>query len=191
MQLKRLITALLLVLMVFFIAGWEGCEPTPEAIKKEQNNQGNNYTSLQDKQPAQQMDYSPTRDGLNNWMETWGEEGKISYVYLIASNGQKVGYYVFKGLPVSYCASLTPPDRIESNGGNPDLIMKAPSMDGVYYSGSQCNQYFGYDATTGSYIEFSVGSGLNFFVTEDPLPVQDVEPLGFTTIEEGQQEQNK
>ena len=180
MQRKLIVT----ILAVLSLVAFTGCESSPSATEKEQNIQGTNYTDLQSKQPAQSMDYSPTRAGLNDWMETWSEEGKISYVYLIASNGQKIGYYVFSGLPVSYCASLTPPDQIVENGADQDFVMQAPSMDGVYYSGSQCNQYFGYDATTGSYIEFSIGSGINFFVTEEPLPEQDVEPLAFTTIED-------
>jgi hypothetical protein len=173
--------------MIALVAmGASECDPKSEAEKAqeaERDSQGTSYSSLQDKQPASTMDYSPTRDGINQWIETWEQEGKISYVYLIASNGQKVGYYVFKGLPISYCASLTPTDEVEDRA-NTDLVMKAPSMDGVYYSGSQCNQFFGFDATTDSYIEFSTGSGINFFVTEEPLPIQDVEPLGFTTIGE-------
>lgn len=181
---RKLVTILAIVMLALATMGASECEPSSDdkAQQAERKSQGTNYTDLQKKQPATSMDYSPTREGLNKWMETWGEENKISYVYLIASNGQKVGYYVFEGLPVSYCASLTPPDEIEENGGDRDQVMKAPSMDGVYYSGSQCNQYFGFDATTGSYIEFSIGSGINFFVTEEPLPSQDVEPLGFTKI---------
>lgn len=185
---RKLIAILFAVLTAVFVIG---CEHEPDAVQKERKTQGTNYTGLQSKQPAESMDHSPTRAGLNKWMETWEEPGKISYVYLIASNGQKVGYYVFEGLPVSYCASLTPPDRVDDRPGETDLVVKAPSMDGVYYSGSQCNQYFGFDATTGSYIEFSIGGGINFFVTEQPLPVPDVEPLGFTTVEEGVAEQKK
>ena len=183
---RRPIALLLAALMVVFVAA---CEEEDDATQRERKAQGTNYEQLQNKQPAQGMDYSPTREGLNKWMETWEEPGKIAYVYLLASNGQKVGYYVFEGLPVSYCASLTPPERaFEDNGETGIVTMTAPSMDGVYYSGSQCNQFFGYDATTGSYIEFSTGSGINFFVTEQPLPEQDVDPLGFTTIEEAQKE---
>lgn len=186
---RKLVAIILAVVSMLIIAG---CEHQPSAEQKERKSQGTNYTGLQAKQPAESMDFSPTRSGLNQWMETWEEPGKISYVYLIASNGQKVGYYVFKGLPVSYCASLTPPDQqVENRFDSGTQVMQAPSMDGVYYSGSQCNQYFGFDATTGSYIEFSIGSGINFFVTEQPLPLQDVDPLGFTTVEEGVAEQKK
>ncbi len=187
---RKLIIAVTVILSLIIV----GCEhDVNTADRKERKTQGTNYTSLQDKQPAQTMDFSPTREGINKWMETWEEPGKLSYVYLIASNGQKVGYYVFEGLPISYCASLTPPDRRDEDKhySDQDLVMQAPSMDGVYYSGSQCNQYFGFDATTGSYIEFSIGSGINFFVTEQPLPIDDVQPLAYTTIEEAEAKELK
>ncbi len=184
----RKLSLITTVVLALFLAG---CEHPDTADQKERKTQGTNYQQLQNKQPAEGMDFSPTRSGLNKWMETWEEPGKLSYVYLIASNGQKVGYYVFEGLPVSYCASLTPPDRVDDRPGESDLVVQAPSMDAVYYSGSQCNQYFGFDATTGSYIEFSIGSGINFFVTEQPLPLEDVEPLGFTTVDEAGAERKK
>ncbi len=182
MRFRKLVLAIAALLAVFFIAG---CNDS-DADDKEKAINRSNYEGLQSKQPAEAMDYSPTREGLNYWMETWEEPGKLSYVYLLAANGQEIGYYVFEGLPVSYCASLTPPERIDWEAGNPYEV-QAPSMDGVYYSGSQCAQYFGKDALTGSYLEFSIGSGINFLVYEQPLPKPDVEPLGFTTIEEARQ----
>lgn len=179
-----------LITLIAIVAIFAGCEPSSTAEDKEKKTQENNYTSLQAKQPAEVMDYSPTREGLNYWMETWGEQKKISYVYLLASNGQKIGYYVFEGLPISYCASLTPTENVKESDYDSGMVTTtAPSMDGVYYSGSQCLQYFGRDALTGSYIEFSIGSGINFLVYEQPLPQPDVEALGFTTIEEVQEAQ--
>lgn len=174
---------LMLVMFVLLALLAGGCDQENSTAKKERYTQEKNYEVLQSKQPAQGMDYSPTREGLNYWMETWDEPGKLSYVYLLAANGQELGYYVFEGLPVSYCASLTPTER-PYDGYNNDFPMKAPSMDGVYYSGNQCLQYFGRDALTGSYMEFSIGSGINFLVYEQPLPNLDTRPLGPTTIEE-------
>lgn len=184
---NSLIALLIMALMSIFIAS---CEAGGDADNKERQTNYDSYQSLQSKQPAETMDYSPTREGINKWMETWEEPGKLSYVYLLAANGQEIGYYVFKGLPISYCASLTPTDKIEDRGNN-SVIVGSPSMDGVYYSGSQCNQYFGFDATTGSYLEFSTGSGINFLVYEQPLDKPDVEPLGFSTIKEAQAEEAK
>jgi hypothetical protein len=60
----------------------------------------------------------------------------------------------------------------------------APGVDGVYYSGGQCNSYYGKDATTGAYVEYTAGLGINVLLFDEPLPRQDVEPLGPTSVED-------
>lgn len=170
------------ILSAFTLIGFTGCVEEPSAQKAESKIQQNSYERLTKAQPARAMSYSSTRETINYWVETWDKPGKLSYVYLLASNGQLVGYYVLKGLPVSYCAALTPTYKVlqDADGGN--LIVPAPSVDGVYYSGGQCTAYYGKDASTNSYIEFTVGQGISALVYERPLPRQDVEPLGFTVI---------
>ena len=141
------------------------------------------YQDLVAAQPAHGMSYSPSRDQINFWIDTWGQEpGKISYVYLLASNGQMIGYYVFQGLPVSYCAALTPTYEHYRHSDGFGYPVPAPGVDGVYYSGGQCSAYYGRDASTGSYLEYTTGQGISALVYEQPLPRQDVEPLGFTEI---------
>lgn len=179
---RKLVLLLTLAIMATLIVS---CDGMTEAERQEKQAQQNNYTGLQSKQPTEAMDYSPTRDGINKWMATWEEPGKLSYVYLMGASGNLTGYYILEGLPVSYCASLTPPDQMRDTDEG-EYVVTAPAMDGVYYSGGQCNQYYGYDATTGAYIEFSIGGSQNYLLYDQPLPRQDVEPLGFTTIEEAQ-----
>jgi hypothetical protein len=182
------IAALLIVGSIAFV----GCttDEGTQTSKAESEIRNNGYARLARLQPAHTMDYSPSRDTINFWIDTWGKPGKLSYVYLLASNGQMIGYYVFKGLPVSYCAALTPNyDFIDIKGDGEDKYagpqVSAPGVDGVYYSGGQCSAYYGKDATTGSYIEYTVGQGISALIYERPLPRQDVEPLGFTTIKRG------
>lgn len=137
-------------------------------------------------QPAQSMTYSPTRETINGWINTWSKPGKLSFVYMTAANGQLTGYYVLKGLPVSYCASVTRNyDVKEADLGdyNGDMMVPAPGVDGVWYSGGQCNQYYGFDATTGTYIEFSIGASRDYILSEEPLPNQEAAPLSVTTAE--------
>jgi len=156
---------------------------TPSGQEQETEAQQSGYEALVANQPTREMNYSPTRETINFWIDTWDEPGKLSFVYLMAANGQNIGYYVFEGLPVSYCASQTPNYRVQrSQYGN--LQLPAPAMDGVYYSGAECDVYYGRDASTGTYMEFSAGQGINFMLFEEPLPRQDLEPLGFTTIED-------
>jgi hypothetical protein len=179
---------LLIALIGILAAGCETTDSTPQ--RNEAQIRQSSYARLARLQPAHQMQYSPSRDTVNFWIDTWGKTpGKLSYVYLLASNGQMIGYYVFRGLPVSYCAALTPTYDfldIEGDGYNKYAgpQVPAPGVDGVFYSGGQCAAYYGKDATTNQYIEYTIGQGISALIYERPLPRQDVEPLGFTTIAE-------
>lgn len=177
-----IIVALLVTMLVV-----AGCSEQT-AADRENEAKAKNYEQLQNSQPTDTMSYSPTRETINFWIDTWDEQGKISYVYLFASNGQEIGYYVFEGLPVSYCASQTPPEQLKDTYEGHEVVT-APSMDGAYYSGGQCNVYYGKDAGTGSFIEFSTGGSQNYLLTEQPLDRPDVEPLTNTTIEDMQTEE--
>lgn len=181
---RKLVVIIAIIVAALLVVG---CEDQPNATEKEAKSRDQNFTNLQSKQPAGSMDYSPTRELINFWMDTWEQEGKIAYVYLVSGNGQIFGYYVFEGLPVSYCASLTPTYKIEKSYDHGMLDVPAESMDGVYYSGNQCAQYYGKEARTGSYIEYTIGTGISHFVTEQPLPKPEVEPLSVTTIEDVQE----
>lgn len=143
------------------------------------------YERSVDRQPAHVMEYSPTRDTVANWGRTWEQEGKLSYVYLLNSLGDTVGYYVLKGLPVSYCASLTPTWDFSRWKGS-DYKVDAPGIDQVYYNGSgSCQTYYGFDATTGAYIEYTTGQGINALLYDQPLPrFADAQPLGQTSADD-------
>lgn len=178
----------MLIIMLALVLGLVACEEeTPTAQQEEGERRQGSYDALIERQPGQSMDYSPTRETINFWVETWQEEGKLSFVYLMAGNGQIIGYYVLEGLPVSYCAMLTPNyEQIgtPNDGSNArNVVVDAPGIDGAYYSGGQCNQYYGRDATTGAYIEFSIGGSLNYLLFDEPIEA-DVEPLGHTTIDD-------
>lgn len=189
---RRIALALVFVLSALALSGC--ADESTSAQNNEQKLRQGTYQRLAAAQPAKPMDYSPSRDTINFWIDTWGKApGKNSYVYLLASNGQMIGYYVFKGLPVSYCAALTPnyefvDDFVDVDGDRHNVEgafqVPAPGVDGVYYSGGQCSAYYGKDASTNQYIEYTVGQGISALIYERPLPRQDVEPLGFTRIPE-------
>lgn len=168
---------------IALVLGLTACEDQPNSQSQETQRKQESYDKLTAGQPAKSMNYSPSRETINGWVETWDAPNKLSYVYMRASTGKIIGYYVLKGLPVSMCASLTPTfeiiDRMDT-----DFDVPAPAMDGVYYSGGQCNVYYGFDATTGAYLEFSVGNGLNYQLMDQPLPAEDVPALGFTKVED-------
>jgi hypothetical protein len=184
------IKAVLAALAALAIAiGFAACGETNASQKSEATTRQHSYDHLVKEEPAHTMEVSPTRKTINFWIDTWGHDpDKLSYVYLQAENGQLTGYYIFKGLPVSECAALTPNYELIDTPGDGDDVknqqVPAPGVDGVYYSGGQCAVLYGRDATTNAFMEFSISGGQSFQLYDRPLPRQDVEPLGFTSIEE-------
>lgn len=164
------------------------CNEDTSSQAKESKSRQDTYDRLVANEPAKSMAVSPTRKTINAWIEKWGKNpNKLSYVYLQNGNGD-YSYFVLKGLPVSMCAMLTPNYEIKDRGtDSSDLVVPAPGMDGAYYSGSQCNSYYGIDGTTGTYVEFSVGQNQSYFLYDQPqsLPqFKDAKPLGPTSLKD-------
>ncbi|MGW3445613.1 hypothetical protein [Streptomyces sp. NPDC001076] len=172
--------------------GATGCDhgSKPSARSKESSSRNSQYDELVARQPAHTGSYSPTRETKNFWIDTWMKSpNKLSYVYIQNANGS-YGYFVLKGLPVTYCVSLLPPEvktRADLGQYDGDLIVQGPSMDGTYSSGSNCNSYYGKDAETGAYVEFSVGQNQSYFLYDQPLDLpqfQNATPMGPTRIKD-------
>lgn len=170
------ITAAALAIIVAVLA-LSACTSSGQGGKgqtDESNRQQTNYDKLVAEDPAHSMAVSQTRKTINKWIDRWGQNpNKLAYVYLQNANGDLLGYYVFKGLPVSYCTALSPNYKIvvpEVQGDNTTaLTVPAPSLDGVYYSGGECNTYYGFDAATDAYVEYTAGLGINVLIYDQPL----------------------
>jgi hypothetical protein len=184
----RKIIATLTVIGGLILISASSCEEgQPSSAEREAESRSGSYDAQVEAQPGATMGYSPTRATINRWIETWNEPDKLAYVYLQAANGQLLGYFVFRGPPVSMCAALSPTyDLIEADLGDyhGDMLVPAPGVDGAYYSGGQCNTEYGIDATTDTVIQYTIGSGINSIVYQEPLARADVEPLGTTTVED-------
>lgn len=157
--------------------------------QKETDKVNSNYDKLVANQPAHEGSYSPTRETKNFWIDTWMHDpSKLSYVYIQNAQGE-YGYYVFKGLPVTYCVSLLPPEQYHrydmGEDGSAGLLLKAPSMDGTYSSNTNCNSYYGKDAVSGAYIEFSVGANQSYQLFDRPMNLpqyKSAKPLASATV---------
>jgi len=189
-SLTHRIAAVVAILAIAF--GATACLGTddskPSARSKENTSRQSNYDRLVSKQPAETVDYSPTRETKNFWIRTWGKTpNKLSYVYIQNANGQ-YGYYILKGLPVTYCVSLLPPEtKVRGDLGqyDGDMIVQGPSMDGTYSSQSNCTSYYGEDATSGEYVEWSVGANQSYFLYSEPMSLpqfKDAVPQGKSTF---------
>lgn len=179
--------AALALVMLLAGAACTGDDGKESGQQSESRARQGSYEALVAAEPAQGMSYPVTRKTINFWIDTWDQPGRLAFVYIRQNDGS-YGYYILEGPPVTLCAALTPTYEFKSidlGSDNGHAQVPAPSVDGVYYSGGQCASYYGKDATTGSYLEFSIGQGQNYFLATEPLPNlgADAKPLGFSTIE--------
>lgn len=178
-MIKRTPMALIALGLVFVMAGCT--ESQPSAANKAVSDRERAVEGIRMNQPVQAMDYSPTLDTINKWALTWGEKGKVSYVYMQRADGTFAGYYVIEGLPVNYCVGGSPPYSMEDLSGDQTTVkvqVPAPGLDGAYYGGCDASRYYGFDAVTGQYIEYTDGMVLTAVLSDSPLPL-DKQPIPF------------
>lgn len=178
---RSLLKGLLIVLVVGVLGACD-FEVEGSSQEKEMKVQKGTYQDLVQKEPAKHMTNPKTRETINFWTETWNNPEQLAYVYLQNSSGEMIGYYALDGPPVSMCASLTPNyDTVHSSSGG-YTVVPTPGIDGVYRSAEDCSRYFAKDATTGAYVEFTVGMGINMLLYTEPLTnhpnVQNLAPQG-------------
>lgn len=188
MRMNKKVAVVAAIASVFALSACEDTSGQSPASERENKSRLSTYERLVAAQPAGTMSYSPTRATKNFWIETWDEPGKLSYVYLLNGQGEPFGYYILEGLPVTYCVGLIPPYQVldyRSGSGayGNAFAVPGPSVDGTYSSGSNCATYYGKDAVTGAYIEYTAGFGINPFVYDQPAQqFADAQPLGDATL---------
>ncbi|WP_405797533.1 hypothetical protein [Streptomyces sp. NBC_01506] len=164
--------------------GLTSCDDDSSQSKETKAKQ-KSYDQLVANQPAGKMEYSPTREAINEWVKTWGKRGKLSYVYIQNAKGE-YGYFVMKGMPVARCQMLTPTEKVDASA-NGKVVVALPGMDGTYSAGSMCDTYYGFDATTGVFMEFTVGTNQSFFLFDKPMTMPEyasARQLGPTAVED-------
>lgn len=180
-------TVVIAVCAIFMLAG---CTVSEEPSAAEQASQDRNRAveQIRQRQPVTPMTFSPTIQTINKWAETWGQEGQVAYVYMQRQDGSYAGYYVLDGLPVNYCVSGSPTyDIIDSEGDGdsyPDRQVPAPGLDGAYYGNCDANRYYGFDAVTGQYVEYTDGFVLTAVLSNQPLPLDKQPEPYVSSVEE-------
>lgn len=131
--------------------------------------------------PVPRINNFLSREAVAKQVKRLDEKGKLFYVYVLADNGQQLGYYVSNTRPVPTCSLLTPPDDIwsksDGNGGRTSQRISAPGLGGTY-AGEGCRSVFFFDAATDAYIEIN---GLNYFVSDQPLGIK-ADPIKVQSI---------
>lgn len=159
---------LLLIPLVLILLLATACGTT--ATKGDNDRQKETMERVRHQRPIPEVSYSQTYDTIIKWMERWNVQDKVSYVYLMADNGQLIGYYVAQGRPVSTCTFLTAPVEIVGRHDSGKLAIPAPALDGVYYGDCGESSYYFFTADTDAFVE--IGGGIKFFVTDQPLSVE-------------------
>lgn len=174
---RKLLIGLLAATSIFLVA----CEEITDSEQSERSVQKSNYEKLVEMEPAKEVTNPKTRETVNFFTETWNEEGQLAYVYLQNSEGKMIGYYVLDGPPVSMCTALTPTQEVRGYSES-KVVVDSPGIDGVFRSDEDCSRYYGKDAETGSYVEFTVGMGINMLLYTEPLTnhpnVENLAPKG-------------
>lgn len=98
------------------------------------------------------------RRNLAEFLQRVDERGKVWYVYERAPlTGDIIGRYTSSTYPQSVCTFMTQPEEIREKsvgggaGPNPIAVTTAMALDGVYYKGGDCPDFF-FDYESGAMI---------------------------------------
>lgn len=101
------------------------------------------------------------RKNIAEYMQRLDEPNKVWYVYERAPmTGEILGYYTSSSYPQSVCTFMTQPEEMHernSSNGRAMITTTAMALDGVYYKGGQCPDFF-FDYNTGAMIVLSPNS---------------------------------
>ena len=117
------------------------------------------------------------RKNLAEFMSRQDEAGKIWYVYERAPmTGEILGFYQSSSYPQSVCTFMTPPEEMKKVNvdhgqytGNMAVPATAIALDGVYYKGGDCPDFF-FDYNTGAMVVLD--SDAVTIAVDQPLDVQ-------------------
>lgn len=167
-----LIAATLLIATVFFAA----CGEQSDSQKQRNNSvkaRTDTFARAEAKHPIPRTENFPLRKTL---VEMTKREDLLNhpwYVYVMADTGNVIGYYVAKSAPINACNFLSSTEELADGtlpGGDVDyeanFVMKAPSLDGVFYGDAVCNVFVFEDYTTNAIIKLG---DIKFFVADKPL----------------------
>lgn len=173
MRRVAIIAALSIIAAVFLTAcGEDG----PDARQRSVEQRDQVFSKAESVAPTPSPSNFPTRKALVEFTERQDLENHPWYVYILSDLGTSIGYYVAKTRPVNSCNFLSSTEAVRSSQyGN--LVLTAPSLDGIYYGGSGassgCDAWFFFDSATDALIEIR---GVKFFTTDQPLRL-DADPI--------------
>lgn len=154
------------IILLSFAYIMAGCESSPSAQEEGEKDQENVIQKAIKAHPTPQINNFLTRKNVIKWVERMDTPDKLFYIYVLADNGAKIGYFVAQYRPVSTATFLTPTERLHDDY-DWGITLPAPALDGTYYGeGGASEQFFFFDAETDAFIELK---GLNYILMDQPL----------------------
>lgn len=134
----------------------EGATETGESTKAEMELTEKNHQRLIAAVPAPQLSTSQERKNLRRRLNTFNNENKVSYIYLI-DYGKVMGFYPIKGKPSSVNSKLTTGDQVVRvkhvrGGSYHGYVIESPQLDGSYGENGDAIFFFTPD---GTYVEWN------------------------------------
>lgn len=156
-----------------------GCTTESEDQRRESiNARAESFARAESLYPVPQSQNFPLRKALVEYTERQDRLDQEYYIYVMGDNGNFIGYYVSKTQPISTNAFLSSTEDLVY--GNSNVVMTAPSLDGIYYGGSGASQSDGwiiFDYQTDAMI---IVYNLKLFVSDQPLKL-DVKAIEIDT----------
>lgn len=162
----HLMSVVLLSLILMACNGEMTTSEKQEATRDELMTRANNST------PIPEIRNFLAREAVAEYMRRMDQPNKLFYIYILADNGQFVGYHVARTQTVNICTFMAPTDKIEKSRGH-YWKRDAPANDGLYYGAGACNVDYFFDSATDALLQLK---GLNYIISDMPLAL-DVKPL--------------
>lgn len=167
---KKTIQAIfVLALSVFVLAG---CNQGMTTSEKQEATRDALMTRANNNTPIPEIRNFLAREAVAEYMRRMDQANKLFYIYILADNGQFVGYHVARTQTVNICTFMAPTDKIEKTRGH-YWKRAAPANDGLYYGAGACNVDYFFDSATDALLQLK---GLNYIISDMPLAL-DVKPL--------------
>jgi hypothetical protein len=130
------------------------------------------FSRAEHKFPVPKTENFPLREALVEFTERQDLIDHPWYVYILGMNGNAIGYYVARTVPINACNFLSSTEDVrDDSDGN--LVLTAPSLDGIYYGGggtsAGCDAWFFFDAATNALVQIR---GTNFYAADQPLRIE-------------------
>ena len=132
-----------------------------------------NFDEAQKLYPEPDLENYPIREALVEYTHRQDLVSHPWYIYVLGDNGNIIGYYVGKTAPQSTCNFLSSTQDLVDIDEEPDQVLTAPSLDGVFYGGagasSACAMSFFFDYESNALV---MVPSVRLFVTDQPLRIE-------------------